>query len=76
MQNELPPDVADIVEKLARQARGYNNHLKWNEQAMFKADLMNSPARWKAIDSSKFSAVCLERGMRTQDVDLLVEWLK
>ena len=28
-------------------AQGYGNHLKWNEEAKLKADLMNVKSRWR-----------------------------
>jgi erythromycin esterase-like protein len=56
-------------------ARGYNNHLKWNEQAMFKADLMNVRHRWLKVDSAAFRARCIAEGMRSEDVVELVDWL-
>jgi hypothetical protein len=72
----LPPNVAGIAEFLAMMARGYDNHLKWNEQAMFKADLMNVRERWQYVDVEAFRAKCLKEGMRREDVDELVDWLK
>jgi len=71
----LPPSVVGIIEHLARMARGYNNHLKWNEQAMFKADLMNVRHRWLKVDSAAFRARCIAEGMRLEDVAELVDWL-
>ncbi|MDJ0379203.1 hypothetical protein [Cryobacterium sp. PH31-L1] len=71
----LPPSVASIAVFLATKAKAYNNHLKWNEQAMFKADLMNVRHRWRTVDSFAFSSKCLSEGMRNEDVELLVGWL-
>jgi hypothetical protein len=72
----LPSSVASIAEFLAMAAKGYNNRLKWNEQDMFKADLMNLRHRWRSVDAVAFRAKCLAEGMRREDVSLLVEWLK
>jgi len=72
----LPPSVASIAEFLAMMAKGYNNHLKWNEQAMFKADLMNARHRWTGVDVKSFSAKLTAEGMRQEDIDELVDWLK
>jgi hypothetical protein len=48
-QSSLPPSVVSVAEFLAMKAKGYDNHLKWNEQAMFKADLMNARRRWIGV---------------------------
>ena len=72
----LPPSVASIAVFLAAKAKAYDNHLKWNEQAMFKADLMNLRHRWRAVDSVAFRCKCLAEGMRGEDVALLVGWLE
>ena len=72
----LPPSVASIAEFLALNAKGYDNHLKWNEQDMFKADLMNLRHRWRSVDAVAFKSKCLAEGMRSEDVALLVDWLQ
>jgi len=74
--NGLPPSVAEIAEHLARMARAYDNHLKWNEQAKFKADLMNVSERWYRVDDAAFSAKLRNEGMREGDVGALVDWLR
>lgn len=74
--NDLPPSVASIAEHLARMARGYNNHLKWNEQAMFKADLMNARRRWVGVDPTAFAAKLRSEGMRDEDISELIGWLQ
>jgi hypothetical protein len=71
----LPPSVASIIDHLARWAKGYDNHFKSNEQAMFKADLMNVRRRWINVDVSAFRDKCVSEGMRLEDVELLVGWL-
>ena len=72
---ELPPSVVGIIEYLAMMARGYDNHLKWNEQAKFKADLMHVRHRWTPVNTAAFRARCLREGMREEDVAELVDWL-
>jgi hypothetical protein len=72
----LPPSVAAIAEYLARWAKGYGNHLKWNEKAKFKADLMNARRRWVAVSPAAFAAKLREEGMRGEDIVELVDWLK
>jgi hypothetical protein len=72
---ELPPAVARIAEHLAEWARGYNNHLKWNELSKFKADLMNARPRWRDVSPTSFAAKLRNEGMREEDVTELVDWL-
>lgn len=72
----LPNGVDKIVQFLADKAEGYNNVLKWNEVAMFKADLMNVPERWHAIDPAAFRAACVDAGMRAVDADELTDYLR
>ena len=42
----MPNGIPEILAYLAQTAAGYNNHLKWNEVAKLKADLMNARRRW------------------------------
>lgn len=56
-------------------ARGYNNRLKRNEQAMFKSVLMNVRHRWLKVDSANFGAGYIAEGIRSEDAAELVEWL-
>lgn len=72
----LPNGVDRIVDYLARMARGYNNHLKWNEQEKLKADLMNEPDRWLVITPEQFRARAESAGMRPEDADLITDYLR
>ncbi|MEI3866630.1 hypothetical protein V6S02_05975 [Microbacterium sp. CCNWLW134] len=72
----LPNGVDKILEYLAMMAQGYDNHLKWNEQAKLKADMMNVPDRWRVIDPAEFRAQALALGMRTEDADEITDYLK
>lgn len=72
---ELPPDVAGIAEHLAAWARGYNNHLKWDEQAKFKADLINARSRWRGVSPTSLAAKLRHEGMREEDVKELIDCL-
>jgi hypothetical protein len=49
---ELPNGIDGILEYLAEMASGYGNHLKWNEVAKLKADLMNVRHRWLGVSVS------------------------
>ncbi|MFI7307357.1 hypothetical protein ACIBM8_29530 [Micromonospora aurantiaca] len=73
---DLPLSVASIAECLAMMARGYDNHLKWNEQAKFKADLMNARERWGGVAPEAFATKLRREGMREEDILELVDWLK
>jgi hypothetical protein len=66
---ELPNGIGQILEHLADMAAGYGNHLKWNEVAKLKADLMNVRHRWAGVPIDIITARCLELGMRPDDVD-------
>ncbi len=67
MSNGLPPGISGILEYLAQMASGYDNHLKWNEVAKLKADLMNVPARWRGVSVSEIADSCRALGMRDED---------
>ncbi len=44
---DLPADVSEILEYIGRYAEGYDGHMKWNEEAKLKADMMNMRHRWE-----------------------------
>lgn len=69
--NALPSGINSILEFLASAAAGYGNKLKWNEQAMLKADLMNVQQRWTGVSVAQVGARCQQLGMRIEDVDLI-----
>ena len=73
MTETLPIDIVTILEFLAEWARGYDNHLKWNEEAKLKADLMNSRGYWLGVPVTAIKAKCTALGMRSQDVDLIAD---
>lgn len=76
LMDGLPPSVASIAEQLATKARGYGNHLKWNETAKFKADLMNARSRWIGVSAAAFAAKLRSEGMRDEDIAELLDWLR
>lgn len=71
--SELPNGIADILEHLAEMAAGYGNHLKWNEVAKLKADLMNVRHRWLGVPVQSITTRCLELGMRQEDIQEIKE---
>jgi hypothetical protein len=68
VSDELPDGVREILQYLAQMAQGYGNHLKWNEVAKLKADLMNVRDRWLRVSVSEISDYCRTLGMRDEDV--------
>jgi hypothetical protein len=76
MSDPLPDDIVKILEHLASMARGYDNHLKWNEEAMLKADLMHSRRYWMGFPVADVRAKCIELGMREDDVALVADLVK
>lgn len=45
MSTDLPADIVSVLDYLALEARDYDNHLKWDEEAKLEADLMHNRAR-------------------------------
>ncbi len=70
---ELSNGISDILAFLAEKAKGYNNHLKWNEVDRLKADLMNARQRWIGVPLDKIRAEMTALGMRMEDVDKCVD---
>ncbi|MFV0251725.1 MAG: hypothetical protein ACK5H2_00110 [Beutenbergiaceae bacterium] len=72
----LPNGVDGILEHVARMAAGYDSGLKWNEEDMLKADMMNRPDRWAPVTVEKVRAKCRELGMRANDVDTITDYVQ
>lgn len=73
MTSDIPPGVDQILGYLAGMARGYANHLKWNEVAKLKSDLMLVPERWRDIPTDAIRRRCLQLGMRGEDAAQIAE---
>lgn len=73
MKDELPPDIVETLEFLAMMAKGYDNHLKWNEEARLKADLMNNRRYWLGFSAEAVRAKACELGMRSEDAALVYD---
>jgi hypothetical protein len=69
----LPPDIETILEYLATMAAGYDNQLKWNEEAKLKADLMHNRHYWLGLEVKSVRDRCRQLGMRPEDVRLISE---
>ncbi|WP_157936963.1 hypothetical protein [Geodermatophilus chilensis] len=76
MNDDLPNGIPEILAYLGQMAAGYNNHLKWNEVAKLKADLMNVRRRWLGVPVGDVAAHCRSLGMREEDVAQIVELVK
>jgi hypothetical protein len=76
VSNDLPNDIAEILQYLAQSARAYDNRLKWNEVAKLKADLMNVRARWLGAPVNEIADYCRTLGMRAEDVTEVVALVK
>lgn len=72
----LPNGIDGILEHVARMAAGYDSGLKWNEEDMLKADMMNRPERWFAVTPEQVHAKCRQLGMRPDDVDTITDFVQ
>ncbi len=72
----LPNGVDGILEYVARMAAGYTSGLKWNEEDMLKADMMNRPERWTPITVEQVREKCRQLGMRPTDIDTVAGLLQ
>lgn len=72
----LPNGVDGILEYVAGMAAGYSSGLKWNEEDMLKADMMNRPDRWTPITVDHVRTKCRALGMRGADVDMIAGFLQ
>ena len=75
-QEPLPNGVDGILEHIAAMAAGYSSGLKWNEEDMLKADMMNRPDRWVSITVEQVRTKCRALGMRPDDVDTVAGFLQ
>jgi hypothetical protein len=76
VSNGLPPGISKILDYLAQTASGYDNHLKWDEVAKLKADLMNVPARWRGVPVDEIADRCRALGMRDEDVATVADLVR
>ncbi|WP_219811353.1 hypothetical protein [Microbacterium sp. BH-3-3-3] len=72
----LPGGVEGILEYVASMAAGYSSGLKWNEEDMLKADMMNRPERWTSITVEQVRTKCRELKMRPDDVDTVAGFVQ
>lgn len=74
MSDALPPGIEQIMDLVGEMARGYG-HLKWNERAMLKSDMVRVRRRWRPVSSSALRAKCDQMGMRQSDIDEILDML-
>ncbi|WP_068056354.1 hypothetical protein [Nocardia xishanensis] len=74
---DLPADVSAILEHVGRYAEGYGGHMKWNEEAKLKADMMNMRHRWGShrVSVAALRHKCREVGLSDEDTNLIVDLL-
>lgn len=72
---DLPRDVESIFEYLQVRIEGYG-YLKWNEEAMMKADMMNVRHRWIGVNRQAFARRCRDVGMTPKETAKMVDYLK
>ena len=66
--SNLPADINRILELIAGWAQGYDNHLKWDEIAKLKSDMMKHMDRWGLVSTQQIRNRCAELGMRDEDI--------
>lgn len=54
-------------------ARGYGNHLKCNEVAKLKSDLMEVPQRWAGVAVDAIRERCISLGMADEDAHQIAD---
>lgn len=69
----MPDDIEKILEYIATMARSYGNHMKWNEKAQLKSDMMRRMDRWRLVTTEQIREKCLSLGMRGEDVDAICD---
>ena len=69
----MPEDIRGILEHIARYAKGYDNHMKWNNEAKLKSDMMLHMDRWDLVTTKEIKDECLALGMREEDVQTICD---
>lgn len=69
----MPEDIERILEYIALMTKGYDNHLKWNEEAKLKSDMMRRMDRWRKVTTNDIRMKCDELGMCAEDVETICD---
>lgn len=64
----MPEDIEAILKLTAELAKGYGNHMKWNEEAKLKSDMMWHMDRWRLVTTQEIEDKCRSLGMREEDM--------
>ena len=64
----MPEDIQRILRYVADYAKGYDNHMKWDEKAKLKSDMMLRMDRWRLVTTKGVEEECRALGMREEDV--------
>ena len=54
----MPTDIEKILEHIAMWAKGYDNHMKWSEEAKLKSDMMRHTDRWRLVSTQQIRDKC------------------
>lgn len=54
----MPEDIERILEVTAEWAKGYDNHMKWNEEAKLKSDMIRHMDRWRLVTTQEIEDKC------------------
>lgn len=47
----MPEDIECILEYVVECSKSHDNHMKWNEEAKLKADMMKHVDRWRPVST-------------------------
>ena len=64
----MPEDIQRILKYVADYAKSYDSHMKWNEGAKLKSDMMLRMDRWRLVTTEEIEDECRALGMREEDV--------
>lgn len=64
----MPEDIEGILKLTAELAKGYDNHMKWKEEAKLKSDMMRHMDRWRFVTTQEIEDKCRSLGMREEDI--------
>ena len=69
----MPTDIEKILELIAMWAKGYDNHMKWSEEAKLRSDMMRHTDRWRLVSTQQIRDKCHDLGMRAKDVETICD---
>ena len=69
----MPEYIKSILKLTEVWARGYDNHMKWNEETKLKADIMRHMDRWGLVTTEEIGDEFSSLGMREEDVQTICD---